>query len=234
MSIEIRIVLIIIIIISNVQLVSLKPIVVYNNETTPMSVSITCRPGQYIRRDCKFYVDCYRGHWRRNFCSTDKYWNHVIKKCDDLHNVPECLEQFLDMQHSPLNSNLNSNLKSQQIDSQNKSSQKTSSKHLSKSQKAQQNFITEELSTVGEKTEELSTVGKKTQELTTKPSEISTLMPNSSNVSDHNLKPSYNLFNDNSCSNGYTFRIEFKIHNNVLNAFKVLFYYIYLIIVYLK
>jgi hypothetical protein len=225
MSNEMSIVLIVICI---VQLVSMKPIIVYNNATTPMSVSITCRPGQYIRRDCKFYVDCYRGHWRRNFCSTDKYWNHVIKKCDDLHNVPECLELFLDMQHSPLNSNL----KSQQIDSEKKipinknslkiTSEKITSKDFDKSQEAEEDLIIEELPTVGKKTEDLST----------KPSETSTLMPNSSNISDHNLKP--NLFNENSCSNGYTFRIEFKIHNNVLNAFKVLFYYIYLIIVYLK
>jgi hypothetical protein len=226
MSIEIKLIIIIVFI---VQSVSLKPIIVYNNETTPMSVSITCRPGQYIRRDCKFYVDCYRGHWRRNFCSTDKYWNHVIKKCDDLHNVPECLEEFLDMQHSPLNSNL----KSQQVDSEKKikiknsrkiTSENTSSKDFDKSQEAEEDLIIEELPTVGKKTEDLST----------KPSETSTLMPNSSNVSEHNLKPNNNLFNKNSCSNGYTFRIEFKIHNNVLNAFRVLLYYIYLIIVYLK
>ena len=109
-----------------VQLVSCKPLIVdsednsdsngHNTTATSTSISspspisssplpllITCRSGEFIRRDCKYYIDCYKGRWRRNFCPETKYWNHEIKKCDILENVPECLAMYLDMKHSPIN-----------------------------------------------------------------------------------------------------------------------------------
>ena len=95
---------------TSVHLISSKPIIIdTSNSTTnastgstPMPLLVSCRAGTYIRRDCKFYIDCYRGHWRRNFCPEHKVWNHDLKKCDDIHNVPECLAIYEDMKHSPV------------------------------------------------------------------------------------------------------------------------------------
>nr|XP_046918843.1 serine/threonine-protein kinase rio2-like [Dermatophagoides farinae] len=67
---------------------------------TVASVQIlsTCQPGQYFKRDCKLYISCENGKWRRNFCPENKYWNQIAKKCDDIHNVPECYEMSLEIQ----------------------------------------------------------------------------------------------------------------------------------------
>ena len=52
----------------------------------------TCRPGTFVKRDCKTYLECYKGRWKRNFCAENRFWNQQAKKCDEIHNVPECLE----------------------------------------------------------------------------------------------------------------------------------------------
>ncbi|KAH9417213.1 chitin binding [Dermatophagoides pteronyssinus] len=69
---------------------------------TVASVQIlsTCQSGQYFKRDCKLYISCENGKWRRNFCPENKYWNQIAKKCDDIHNVPECYEMFLEIQRN--------------------------------------------------------------------------------------------------------------------------------------
>lgn len=49
-----------------------------------------CEPGQYQKRDCKFYMDCRRGKWVRMFCPQGTFWNEKINKCEDALRVPEC------------------------------------------------------------------------------------------------------------------------------------------------
>src|SRR5882757_3623860 len=81
-----------------------KPLKISANTTTttPMITSKTCSVGMYIKFDCKMYIDCDRGHWRRNFCPLSKVWNNDIKKCDHLNNVAECLAIYEDIKNSPI------------------------------------------------------------------------------------------------------------------------------------
>jgi len=129
------------------------------------------------------------------------------------------------MQHSPLNS------KTQLIDNQNKL---TRSKLSKPNNKSDLHLIIDQVPTTQKTTQQTTSepsVGSKID----KSRSESTLRP--TNVIDPELNPKSKptLYEQKSCSNNeYTFRIELKIHSSVYNAFKVCFYYIYLIIVYLK
>ena len=61
-----------------------------NVQQSSSQVIKTCRPNQFIKIDCKLYIDCYNGHWRRNYCPPDKFWSMNKQQCIDLVNVPEC------------------------------------------------------------------------------------------------------------------------------------------------
>ncbi len=139
-----------------VQLVSSKPIIIDTSNTTtveninastPMPLLVKCRPGTYIKRDCKFYIDCHRGHWRRNFCPVHKAWNHEIKMCDDLQNVPECMAILLDMKHSPIKPLEETNQLTDEIRTDNSDKRKSVSKkpkHKTSAKEVDEEMVIEE------------------------------------------------------------------------------------------
>lgn len=67
---------------------------------SPVRILSTCKPGQFFQRDCKLYISCENGRWKRNFCPENRFWNHIAKKCDEIHNVPACYQMWVEIQRN--------------------------------------------------------------------------------------------------------------------------------------
>ena len=233
-----------------VQLVSSKPIIIDTSSdnstatnsgtnttvvTTPIALLVTCRAGTYIKRDCKFYIDCYKGYWRRNFCPETKAWNHDLKMCDDLQNVPECMALYLDMKHSPINGPEKSN---HFIDEEKSGSDKRKplpKKPKNRLKQGEEEMVIEENRFSDNKKTNKSSGDKSepkvNKDIKQKPNKNSVQTEDNVTKDNQTSNPLPMAVN---CSNGYTLRIEFKIDESVYKLFRNCFYYISLLIAFIK